>query len=120
VPAIVAAVLRSCADDQTQILKNTCGHDFISRREKLDVAAQPHTEFAAHAGIGVSTLAAWLRKAAVKKEGGFSFVAMPNLLSAAPVAPAYRLQWPGGLSLEVRSGFSAQELGALLQLLPTP
>jgi transposase-like protein len=99
-------------------------HSTPAQREKILQAygrsQLPQKEFAAHAGIGVSTLAAWLRKAAVKKEGGFSFVAMPNLLSAAPVAPAYRLQWPGGLSLEVRSGFSAQELGALLQLLPTP
>jgi hypothetical protein len=80
----------------------------------------PQKEFAAQAGIGVSTLAAWLRKAAVQKECGSSFVAVPNLLAASPAAPAYRLQWPGGLSLEVRSGFSSQELGALLQLLPKP
>ena len=78
----------------------------------------PQKEFAAQAGIGVSTLATWLRQAAVKKEGGSSFVAVPNLFSASPAVPAYRLQWPGGLSLEVRSGFSSQELGALLQLLP--
>ena len=99
-------------------------HSTPAQREKILQTYQrsqlSQKEFAAQAGIGLSTLAAWLRKAAVKKEGGFSFVAMPNLLSAAPVAPAYRLQWPGGLSLEVRSGFSAQELGALLQLLPTP
>jgi transposase-like protein len=76
-------------------------------------------EFAAQAGISVSTLQAWLRKApASPPAGGPVFVAVPNLLSAAPTAPAYRLQWPGGLSLEVRSGFSSPELGALLQLLP--
>lgn len=95
-----------------------------ARREKILQAYRrsqlPQKEFAAQAGIGVSTLAAWLRKAAAKKEGDSSFVAVPNLLSALPAAPAYRLQWPGGLSLEVRSGFSAQELGALLQLLPKP
>jgi hypothetical protein len=43
VPATVAAVLWSIADDQIQILKNTYGHDFISWHEKLDVAAQPDT-----------------------------------------------------------------------------
>jgi hypothetical protein len=76
-------------------------------------------EFAAQAGISVSTLQAWLRKAPVGPSAGDSvFVAVPNLLSASPVASAYRLQWPGGLSLEVRSGFSSQELGTLLQLLP--
>jgi transposase-like protein len=94
-------------------------HATAAQREKILRAygrsQWPQKKFALQAGIGVSTLAAWLRKAAVKKEGGASFVAVPNLLSA---APAYRLQWPGGLSLEVRSGFSAQELGALLQLLP--
>ena len=69
--------------------------------------------------LTLSTLQAWLRKASASPAGGGSvFMAVPNLLSASPTAPAYRLQWPGGLSLEVRSGFSSQELGALLQLLP--
>jgi hypothetical protein len=43
---------------------------------------------------------------------------VPNLLAAVPPAPGYRLQWPAGLSLEVRSGFAPAELAALLQLLP--
>jgi hypothetical protein len=43
---------------------------------------------------------------------------VPNLLAAGPPAPAYRLHWPGGLSLELRAGFAADELAALLQLLP--
>jgi len=76
-------------------------------------------EFAAQSGIGVSTLAAWLRQAAVDQEGGSSFVAVPNLLPAPPAGPAYRLQWPGGLSLELRSGFSSGELASLLRLLPS-
>jgi transposase-like protein len=79
----------------------------------------PQKEFAARAGIGVSTLHAWRKKATGRKRpGGSAFVAVPNLLPAMPVAPAYRLQWPGGLSLEVRAGFAAEELAALLQLLP--
>jgi hypothetical protein len=78
-------------------------------------------EFAARAGLSVSTLQAWLRKAPASQPGGGSvFVAVPNLLSASPSASAYRLQWPGGLSLEVRSGFSPQELETLLDLLPKP
>ena len=78
-------------------------------------------EFAAQAGVSVSTLQAWLRSApASPSAGGSVFMAVPNLLSASPAAPDYRLQWPGGLSLEVRSGFASQELGALLQLLPKP
>ena len=76
-------------------------------------------ECAAQAGISVPTLQAWLRKRAARAvSAGPAFVAVPNLLSASPAGPAYRLQWPGGLSLEVRSGFSAPELGALLELLP--
>jgi DNA-binding CsgD family transcriptional regulator len=80
-------------------------------------------ECAAQAGISVSTLQAWLRKRPARPvSAGPAFVAVPNLLSASPSASAYayRLQWPGGLSLEVRSGFSAQELAALLELLPKP
>ena len=76
-------------------------------------------EFAARAGIGVSTLAAWLRKAAVNEEGGAQFVAVPNVFPALPAAPAYRLQWPGGLSLEIRPGFASGELASLLQLIQT-
>ena len=76
-------------------------------------------EFATQAGISVSTLQAWLRKAPARAASiGSGFVAVPNLLSASPASPAYRLQWPGGLSLEVRPGFVSEELAALLQLLP--
>jgi transposase-like protein len=74
-------------------------------------------EFAGQAGVSVSTLQAWLRRPPASAS---VFMAVPNLLSAAPTAPAYRLLWPGGLSLEVRSGFAAVELAALLQLLPKP
>ena len=75
-------------------------------------------QFAAQVGIGVSTLYAWLRKAAVNQGGGGSgFLPVPNLLSASPAPPTYRIQWPGGLSLEVRAGFADQELAVLLQAL---
>ncbi len=79
----------------------------------------PQKEFAARAGIGVSTLSLWLRKADGNKERGASFVAVPNLFPALPAAPAYRLQWPGGPSLEIRPGFSCGELASLLQLIHT-
>ena len=79
----------------------------------------PDKEFARQSGVAVSTLYAWRRKAATgQPAGGTTFVSVPNLLAAAPAAPAYRLQWRNGLSLEVRAGFSALELAALLQLLP--
>ena len=76
-------------------------------------------EFAAQAALSVSTLQAWLRKTPDRPAAARPvFVAVPNLLAASPATPAYRLQWPDGVSVEVRSGFSAPELGALLQLLP--
>jgi transposase-like protein len=74
-------------------------------------------EFSEQAGIGVSTLATWLRKARERKAEGPCLVAVPNLLPPTPAAPAYRLQWPGGLSLEIRAGFSGPELSELLQVL---
>jgi hypothetical protein len=75
--------------------------------------------YAAQSGVGVSTLHAWHRKAARQPaDAPPAFVAVPNLLAAVPPAPGYRLQWPAGLSLEVRSGFTPAELAALLQLLP--
>jgi hypothetical protein len=75
-------------------------------------------EFAVQAGLSVWTLQAWLRKVP-RRPGPIhpAFLAVPNLLSAAPAPPAYRLQWPDGLSLEVGAGFVSEELAGLLQLL---
>jgi len=75
-------------------------------------------EFAAQAGISLSTLHLWLKKTPLPKRAESRFVAVPNLLSPQPAPAAYRLQWPGGLTLEVRSGFAVEELAALFQLLP--
>jgi transposase-like protein len=98
-------------------------HWTAEEREKLlhsfRRSSLTHKKFALHSGVSVSTLYAWLRKETVKKESGRSvFVPVPNLLSPVPAAPAYRLQWPDGLSLEVRAGFSSEELAVLLQLFP--
>jgi len=99
-------------------------HATPAQREKILQAYRrtqlTRRDFAAQSGISVSTLAGWLRRADDSGKGGSRFVAVPNLLAAAPVAAAYRLQWPGGLSLEVRAGFAPGELAALSQLLPTP
>jgi transposase-like protein len=93
------------------------------QREKIlkdhQASSLPDKEFARQSGVAVSTLYAWRRKAATGgPAGGTAFVSVPNLLTAAPAAPAYRLQWSKGLSLEMRAGFSVPELAALLQLLP--
>ena len=64
----------------------------------------PDQAFAAQAGVGVSTLHAWRRRAAARPTSPPTpFVAVPNLLAAGPPAPADRLHWPGGLSLELRA-----------------
>ena len=77
-------------------------------------------KFAAQAGIGYSTLTFWLSKAATaKKSGRSSFVPVPNLFSAASVVPAYRLQFPRGVIVEVSPGFQSEELGALLKQVQT-
>ena len=98
-------------------------HMTPAQREKIlrawRASTLPDQAFAAQAGVGVSTLHAWRRRVAARPAGlRTPFVAVPNLLAAGPPALAYRLQWPGGLSLELRAGFAAGELAALLQLLP--
>ena len=67
----------------------------------------------------MSTLQLWLRKAAAPKVPSHAspFVSIPNLLSAPSDPPVYRLRLPGGLTLEVPSGFKTEELGSLLQTL---
>jgi hypothetical protein len=79
-------------------------------------------EFARQQGIGLSSLQNWLRQTATAPKPVApsvpAFLPVPNLLSATPASPAYRIQWPGGLTLEVRAGFLASELAALLALLP--
>jgi hypothetical protein len=75
-------------------------------------------EFAQQSGMGLSTLQSWLRKAANRpKPATPVFLPVPNLLASAPPPPAFRIQWPDGLALEVRPGFAVQELAALLPLL---
>jgi hypothetical protein len=76
-------------------------------------------DFAAQAGIGVSTLGFWLRKAAAPSPGvpPASFIQVPNLLAPSALASAYRLHLAGGVILEIASGFGPEELASLLQLL---
>ena len=75
-------------------------------------------EFAGQAGISVSALQLWLRKAAARASTETSaFVEVPNLLAQAPGPAVYRLHLPGAIGLEIGSGFRADELASLLQLL---
>jgi hypothetical protein len=98
----------------------------LAQREELLSAYRrsdlTQREFARQQSIGLSTLQNWLRQTARQRQATApavqTFLPVPNLLSATPCPPAYRLQWPGGLTLEVRAGFVAPELAALLELLP--
>lgn len=73
--------------------------------------------FAAQAGIGLTTLQSWLRKAAgARAAAGPKFLAVPNLLGATPARSTYRLHLASGLQLEVSPGFSPEELTTLLRV----
>ena len=75
-------------------------------------------EFASQAGISVSALQLWLRKAAGRHSNQTTdFIQVPNLLAQAPGPAAYRLHLQGGIDLEVSSGFRPEELTCLLQVL---
>jgi hypothetical protein len=75
-------------------------------------------EFAARAGIGLSTLNSWLRKAAAKSAiPAPAFVQVPNLLAHPSAARLYRVHLPGGVEVEIGSGFRPDELASLLQIL---
>ena len=74
-------------------------------------------EFASQAGISVSGLQLWLRKAAARRcTQTTAFVQVPNLLAQTPGPAVYRLHLPGAIDLEVGSGFRPEELASLLQV----
>jgi transposase-like protein len=96
-----------------------------AQREKLLQAYHnsqlSQAEFAAQAGISLSTLQLWLRKAATSPPAhSTAFVQVPNLLAQTPTVPTYRLHLAGGIQLEVSAGFEPEELAVLLQLLRAP
>ena len=77
-----------------------------------------HKDFAAGAGIGVSTLCLWLRK---QRDGSAeagatpTFVAAPNLFPPPSAGRVYRLECRRGFALEFGRGFDPAELAALLK-----
>ena len=93
-----------------------------AQREKILSAYRrsglPQRDFALEAGIGVSTLQLWLRKAATGLNGPASFIQVPNLMESTGGPAMYRLHLGGGRGLDVGSGFRPEELAALLALLP--
>jgi hypothetical protein len=77
----------------------------------------PQREFAAQAGIGLSTLQFWLRNASRASAPRPRFIQVPNPLSSAAVGSTYRVHLAGGMQLEVGSGFRPEELTTLLRVL---
>ena len=96
-------------------------HHSPSQRDKI-VAAYLRSrltqqEFAAQTGIERSTLTLWLRNAPTTKATvPQAFVPVPNLFPTTAATPAYRLQFPQGVIVEVATGFQSAELATLLQL----
>lgn len=75
-------------------------------------------EFAAQTGIGLSTLQIWLRSAASRTSAATTkFIEVPNLVSSVPAVSIYRVHLPGGMQVEVNSGFEPGDLTTLLQVL---
>jgi transposase-like protein len=78
-------------------------------------------EFAAGAGIGLSTLQRWLHNAGSRPARPTAgFVQVPNLLAQGSGPARYRLRWADGVELAIQAGFEPEELAMLLQLLRTP
>jgi transposase-like protein len=78
-------------------------------------------EFAAEAGLGLSTLHAWLRREQMAgKEEGVQFVSLPGPAAgiAAEKAPAaYRIELPNRFVLEIPPGFRREEVAGLVEVL---
>jgi transposase-like protein len=94
-----------------------------AQREKLLAAYRrsglAQKAFAAQMGIGYSTLTSWLGKAGPSSSTGLAddppaLIRIPNLLPPAGRVAAYRLEFAGGLTVEVARGFDPEELGRLL------
>ena len=100
-------------------------HLSLARRQRILQAyrctALTQREFAAQVGISVATLNKWRKQSSAPPPPDRpQFVALPNLVPKPTPGPIYRLVLPSGLALEVRNGFTAQELATWLQLLPRP
>jgi transposase-like protein len=74
-------------------------------------------QFARRHGIAAATLFRWLRQASAATESGAAvLIEVPNLLGHQLPAPAYRLRFANGVSVEFASGFQPDEVRTLAQL----
>lgn len=75
-------------------------------------------QFAAQAGIGLSTLQLWRRQAASPSaKPPATFIELPQVQKLTRAHSVYRLHIAGGMELEIISGFRAEELSTLLRVL---
>ncbi len=75
-------------------------------------------QFATQHGIAVTTLYRWQRQRSPSpRRDPAALIEIPNRLNSRPTGAPYRLRFPRGLILEVASGFAAEELRSLAQLL---
>lgn len=81
----------------------------------------PQKEFAVQAGISVSTLQYWLRKSPPGLDRAEPvFVEVPMMTGQSSSTGGYRLHFPNGQILEIPSGFRAEEVQQLWELLQKP
>lgn len=102
--------------------KETAGRRRFSPEERAALAAEyrqgdlTQREFAAQVGISVSCLGIWLRRAR-EESSRPGFVELGPLLSTVAASPSYRVQFTGGLTLELSRGFVPEEVAQLCRLM---
>lgn len=78
-------------------------------------------EFAERNGISMSCLSQWLRKSRAVGNGQAkhrAFLELPvPLAPRESVRPMFRIEFPGGQSVELHTGFELEELRQICQLL---
>ncbi len=79
-------------------------------------------DFARQHGICVSTLYRWRRLSPTHQDNPARacLIELPGGLDTRPSLSAYRLLFPGGVTLEVAPGFNPDELRTLTELLRVP
>lgn len=95
----------------------------VEEREKILTAYRAsgltQEKFAAQAGLSLSCLSNWLRRAkaqAPSRPVSFLEVSSPAA-SSSRWSPGYRVELPGGVRLELPSGFAPAEAAELCRIL---
>jgi len=97
-------------------------HRTLEQREKI-LAAYRQTSLTSHQfahlhSIAASTLFRWLRESPASRTGDAAeWIEVPNLIGSRSPAPAYRLCFSNGLSVEIAAGFQAEEIRTLAEVI---